>query len=147
MTQDRLIAELMEKASKAPGCVPGFLHPIEGRILMLNTGVRAQVGLKIFGDDLGALQKRAIEAENILRGVRGAAGVASTRVNTKSYLNIDLDREALARWVFKRARCSMSLKPGSAAKRFRRSLKAGGAFRFRSDIEPTIGTISAGSAT
>ena len=98
MTQDRLIAELTEKIAKAPGCVPGFLHPIEGRILMLNTGVRAQVGLKIFGDDLGALQKKAIEAENILRGVRGAAGVASTRVNTKSYLNIDLDREALARW-------------------------------------------------
>jgi copper/silver efflux system protein len=98
VTQESLIAELTEKIARAPGCVPGFLHPIEGRILMLNTGIRAQVGLKIFGDDLGALQKKAIEAENILRGVRGAAGVASVRVNTKSYLNIDLDREALARW-------------------------------------------------
>jgi Cu(I)/Ag(I) efflux system membrane protein CusA/SilA len=98
MTQDRLVAELTEKITKLPGCVPGFLHPIEGRILMLNTGVRAQVGLKIFGDDLGALQKKAAEAERILRGIRGAAGVASTQVNRKSYLNIDLDREALARW-------------------------------------------------
>src|SRR4029078_8214338 len=76
VTQERLIAELTEKAAKAPGYVPGFLHPIEGRILMLNAGIRAQVGLKIFGDDLDALQKKAIEAVHILRGVRGAAGVA-----------------------------------------------------------------------
>jgi Cu(I)/Ag(I) efflux system membrane protein CusA/SilA len=98
MTQDRLLTELTEKIEKAPGCIPGFLHPIEGRILMLNTGIRGQVGLKIFGDDLGAVQKTAINAETILRGVRGAAGVASTRVNSKPYLNVELDRDALARW-------------------------------------------------
>jgi Cu(I)/Ag(I) efflux system membrane protein CusA/SilA len=98
MTQDRLIAELTDKVAKAPGCVPGFLHPIEGRIFMLKSGIRAQIGLKIFGDDLRALQQKATEAEKILRSVPGAAGVTSTRINTKPYLNIDLDREALARW-------------------------------------------------
>jgi Cu(I)/Ag(I) efflux system membrane protein CusA/SilA len=67
---------------------------------MLNTGVRAQVAVKVFGDDLSTLQKKAVEVENVLKQVRGAAGVASTRVDTKSYLNIDLDRESLARWGF-----------------------------------------------
>jgi Cu(I)/Ag(I) efflux system membrane protein CusA/SilA len=98
LTHDRLILELTEKVSSMPGCVPGFLHPIEGRILMLNTGVRAQFALKIFGDDLEALQRKAREAENILRGVRGAAGVASTRVAVKPHLEVALDRDALGSW-------------------------------------------------
>ena len=98
MTQDHLIQELTDRISKAPGFVPGFLHPIEGRILMLNTGVRAQVALKLFGDDLAQLQRKATEVEAVLRSIPGAAGVATPRVDTKSYLNIELDREALARW-------------------------------------------------
>ena len=98
MTQEKLIAELTEKLSQAPGYVPGFLHPIEGRLLMLSTGIRAQVGVKILGTDLEALQKKAFEAEKIIRAIPGAAGVAPSRVQGKPYINIEVDRVAMARY-------------------------------------------------
>jgi len=98
MTQEKLIAELTEKLSQAPGYVPGFLHPIEGRILMLSTGIRAQVGVKILGDNLEALQKKAFEVEKVVREIPGAAGVAPSRLQGKPYLNIELDRVAMARY-------------------------------------------------
>ena len=98
MTQDKLIAELTEKLSQAPGYVPGFLRPIEGRILMLSTGIRAQVGVKILGDNLEALQKKAFEVEKVMRQIPGAAGVAVSRLQGKPYLNIEVDRVAMARY-------------------------------------------------
>ena len=98
MTPEKLVAELTEKLSQAPGYVPGLLHPIEGRLLMLSTGIRAQVGVKIFGDDLTKLQAKALEAAQILREVPGAAGVASSRSQGKPYVNIEVDRLAMARY-------------------------------------------------
>jgi Cu(I)/Ag(I) efflux system membrane protein CusA/SilA len=98
MTQEKLIAELTEKLSQAPGYVPGFLHPIEGRILMLSTGIKAQVGVKILGDDLDALQNKAFEVEKVMREIPGAAGVAPSRLQGKPYINIELDRVAMARY-------------------------------------------------
>lgn len=98
MTQDKLIAELTEKLSQAPGYVPGFLHPIEGRILMLSTGIKAQVGVKVFGNNLDAIQKKAFDVEDVLRGIPGAAGVAVSRAQGKPYLNIKVDRVAMARY-------------------------------------------------
>jgi Cu(I)/Ag(I) efflux system membrane protein CusA/SilA len=98
MTPEKLVAELTEKLSQAPGYVPGFLHPIEGRILMLSTGIRAQVGVKILGDNLDALQNKAFEVEKVMRQIPGAAGVAPSRLQGKPYLNIELDRVAMARY-------------------------------------------------
>ncbi|MEI9961003.1 MAG: efflux RND transporter permease subunit [Limisphaerales bacterium] len=59
-TENGLIAELTEKLSQVPGYVPGFLQPIQNRILMISTGIRAQIGIKILGDNLDALQKKAV---------------------------------------------------------------------------------------
>jgi Cu(I)/Ag(I) efflux system membrane protein CusA/SilA len=98
MTQEKLIAELTEKLKAAPGYVPGFLHPIEGRILMLSTGIRAQVGVKILGDNLDALQKKAFEVEKVIRDIPGAVGVAPSRLQGKPYINIEVDRVAMARY-------------------------------------------------
>lgn len=98
MTSDKLVAELTAKLSQAPGYVPGFLRPIEGRILMLSTGIRAQVGVKILGDNLDALQKKAFEVEKVMREIPGAAGVAPSRAQGKPYLNIVVDRVAMARY-------------------------------------------------
>jgi Cu(I)/Ag(I) efflux system membrane protein CusA/SilA len=98
LTQEKLIAELTAKMSQVPGCVPGFLHPIEGRILMLSTGIRAQVGLKLLGDNLETLQQKALEAEKIIQTIPGAAGVAPSRIQGKPYLEIEVDRVAMARY-------------------------------------------------
>ena len=96
MTKEKLIAELEEKLSKMPGYVPGFLQPIENRILMISTGIRAQVGIKILGDNLDELQKKAFEVERVVRTIPGAVGVAASRTQGKPYLEIEVDRTAMA---------------------------------------------------
>jgi Cu(I)/Ag(I) efflux system membrane protein CusA/SilA len=98
MTKEKLVAELEEKLSQMPGYVPGFLQPIENRILMISTGIRAQVGIKILGDNLDALQQKAFEAERVVRQIPGAVGVAASRTEGKPYLDIEVDRAAMARY-------------------------------------------------
>ena len=98
MTKDKLVAELTAKLIQIPGYVPGFLQPIENRILMLSTGIRAQLGIKIFGNDLDALQQKAFEVEQVVNKIPGATGVAPSRVQGKPYLEITADRTAIARY-------------------------------------------------
>ncbi len=98
MTRQKLVAELTEKLTAVPGYVPGFLQPIENRILMISTGIRAQLGVKILGDNLDALQAKAFEVQRVVESVPGAVGVASSRVQGKPYLEIEVDRPAAARF-------------------------------------------------
>ena len=98
MTREKLVAELSEKLTNVPGYVPGFLQPIEGRVLMISTGIRAQVGVKILGDDLDALQAKAFEVEKVIQKIRGATGIAPSRAQGKPYLEIEVDRTAMARY-------------------------------------------------
>jgi len=98
MTVEKLKAELTEKMKQVPGYVPAFLQPIENRILMLYTGIRAQVGVKIYGDSLEKIQRKAFEIEKIVKSIDGAAGVSASRVQGKPYLNIKVDRQAMARY-------------------------------------------------
>ena len=98
MTREKLVAELEEKLSQMPGYVPGFLQPIENRILMISTGIRAQVGIKILGDNLDALQQKAFEVERVVRQIPGAVGVAASRTEGKPYLDIEVDRTAMGHY-------------------------------------------------
>ncbi len=98
LTKQKLIAELSAKVMNVPGYAPGFLQPIENRVLMTSTGIRAQVGVKIFGDNLDALQQKAFEVERVINQVQGATGVAPSRVQGKPYLEITPDRELLGRY-------------------------------------------------
>lgn len=98
MTVEKLKTELTEKMKQVPGYVPAFLQPIENRILMLYTGIRAQVGVKIYGDNLDAIQRKAFEVEKLINSIEGAAGVSPSRVQGKPYLNIRVDRQAMARY-------------------------------------------------
>jgi Cu(I)/Ag(I) efflux system membrane protein CusA/SilA len=98
MTEDKIVNELVEKLSNVPGYIPGFLQPIQNRILMISTGIRAQVGIKILGDNLDAIQQKAFEVERIVREIPGATGVAASRMQGKPYLNIELNRSAMAHY-------------------------------------------------
>jgi Cu(I)/Ag(I) efflux system membrane protein CusA/SilA len=98
MTVEKLKAELTEKMKLVPGYVPAFLQPIENRILMLYTGIRAQVGVKIYGDNLEKLQQKAFEVERLVKSIPGSAGVSPSRVQGKPYLNVKVDRVAMARY-------------------------------------------------
>lgn len=98
MTVEKLKAELTETMKIVPGYVPAFLQPIENRILMLYTGIRAQVGVKIYGDNLEAIQQKAYEVERVVKQIPGASGVSPSRVQGKPYLNVKVDRRAMARY-------------------------------------------------
>ena len=99
MTLEKLKDEMAQKLMQVPGFVPGgFLQPIENRILMISTGIRAQLGVKILGDNLEALQKKAFEVERLVRTVPGANGVAVSRVVGKPYVEIIPDRKTIARY-------------------------------------------------
>ena len=98
VSKQQLVQELSEKLTQVPGYVPGFLQPIENRILMLSTGIRAHLGVKILGDNLDELQKKAFEVERVVRSVPGAIGVAPSRVQGKPYLEIEVNRLAMARF-------------------------------------------------
>ncbi len=98
MNRQKLVGELTEKLTAVPGYVPGFLQPIENRILMTSTGIRAQLGVKLLGDDLDALQAKAFEVQRLVETVPGAVGVAPSRVQGKPYLEIEIDRPAAARF-------------------------------------------------
>ncbi len=98
MTRQRIVEELTEKLTTVPGYVPGFLQPIENRILMISTGIRAQLGIKLLGDNLDELQAKAYEVEKIVREIPGAAGVAPSRLQGKPYIEISVDRTAMARF-------------------------------------------------
>lgn len=98
MTPEKLREEMLEEMQQFPGFVPAFLQPIENRILMLNTGIRGQVAVKIFGPDLPQLEKLAIDVEQILKKVPGATDVYAERVVGTPYLEISVRRDDAARY-------------------------------------------------
>ena len=98
MTKSQIVADLSAKLMNVPGYAPGFLQPIENRVLMTSTGIRAQVGVKIFGDHLDDLQAKAFEVERVINQVRGATGVAPSRVSGKPYLEIAVRRDLIGRY-------------------------------------------------
>jgi copper/silver efflux system protein len=97
MTIDRLRAEL-GRAVQMPGVSNIWTMPIVNRIDMLTTGVRSEVGVKIFGNDLGALEQIARRVSDVVRQVPGAANVYPEQLTNGQYLNIEIDRAAAARY-------------------------------------------------
>jgi Cu(I)/Ag(I) efflux system membrane protein CusA/SilA len=97
MTLDKLRAE-MGRAVQMPGVSNIWTMPIINRIDMLTTGVRSEVGVKIFGTDLTTLEDAARRVSDVLRQVPGASNVYPEQVTSGQYLNIEIDRAAAARY-------------------------------------------------
>jgi Cu(I)/Ag(I) efflux system membrane protein CusA/SilA len=97
MTLDRLRAE-MGRAVQLPGVSNVWTMPIINRIDMLTTGIRSEVGIKVFGTDLTVLEGLAREIAETVRTVRGATNVYPEQVTSGQYLNIAVDRQAAARY-------------------------------------------------
>lgn len=97
ITKNDIIQELDQKL-QIPGVTNGWTQPIINRINMLNTGVRTDIGLKIFGTNLDTLEHLAIQAEQILKQVQGAADVVAERVQNGYYLDISIKRDAASRF-------------------------------------------------
>jgi copper/silver efflux system protein len=97
MTLDRLRAE-MGRAVQLPGVSNIWTMPIINRIDMLTTGIRSEVGVKIFGTDLNVLEDLARKIADVVRRVPGASNVYPEQVTSGQYLNIEVDRAAAARY-------------------------------------------------
>lgn len=94
------IWEEIVKVSKLPGVTSApKLQPIETRLVMLQTGMRAPMGIKIQGNDLETIEAFGIQLEPLLRETEGvkASAVFADRIIGKPYLVIDIDRSEIAR--------------------------------------------------
>lgn len=92
----------------AAASIPGTtsapkLQPIAARIVMLQSGMRAPMGLKVYGPDLETLEKVALDIEGLLKEVPSIKpeAVLADRIVGKPYLEIDIDRDAIARYGVK----------------------------------------------
>ena len=96
-TWEELIAA-MDGALRLPGTTNAWTMPIKTRIDMLTTGIRTPVGLKIFGPDLGEIQKLGQELEAVLSKIDGTRSVYAERVTGGYYLDFDVRRREAARY-------------------------------------------------
>jgi cobalt-zinc-cadmium resistance protein CzcA len=94
----QLVAEIEAAAEDIAGSGYGISQPIQLRFNELISGVRSDVGVKIFGDDLDVLAQVAGEVQNVLQTVEGAADVRTEQVAGLPVLTVKLDRQALARF-------------------------------------------------
>ncbi len=97
MTRDKLIAE-MDEALRMPGVTNIWTQPIINRIEMLSTGIRSQVGIKVFGNDLKTLESLSRQIADAVKSVPGAADVYPEQIGGSPYIDIDIDRQAAARY-------------------------------------------------
>jgi len=96
--QDDLAAEMKAELADMPGMRMSFLQPIEMRVNEMIAGVRSDVGIKVFGDDLDVLEATAREIEAVVRRIPGAADVTVEQVTGQPVLQVAVDRAALGRY-------------------------------------------------
>jgi Cu(I)/Ag(I) efflux system membrane protein CusA/SilA len=97
MTRESLVAELDEKL-RMPGVTNIWTQPIKNRIDMLSTGIRSQVGIKIFGNDLKTLEDLSRRTAEVVRNVPGAKDVYPEQISGAPYIDIKINRTAAARY-------------------------------------------------
>jgi cobalt-zinc-cadmium resistance protein CzcA len=99
-TQDTIAQEIKNKLQSLLGAQTVMMQPISARVAELSTGVRADVAIKIFGEDIKLLKTKADEVARLAGGIKGAADIKIEKVSGQVYLNINLDRQAIARYGF-----------------------------------------------
>jgi len=97
LTYDELV-KLMDQKMQFPGFQNAWTMPIRARIDMLSTGIRTPVGIKVFGSNLETIQDLGVQIEGILKEVPGTRSVYAERVAGGYFIDIDIRREAIARY-------------------------------------------------
>ncbi|MGI8924593.1 MAG: efflux RND transporter permease subunit [Fimbriimonadales bacterium] len=98
MTKEKIRQEIEHKLEGVPGQGYNFSQPIELRFSELISGVKADIGIKVFGEDLDVLKDKADEIAAVVRAIPGAADVEVEQAEPIPVLQIDIDREAIARY-------------------------------------------------
>ncbi len=97
LTKDAILARLDDKL-QIPGVTNIWTQPIRNRIDMLSTGIRTQIGIKIFGPDLRVIEQKSEEIKNVVRQIPGATDLYAERTTGAPYLEMTVDRAAADRY-------------------------------------------------
>ena len=98
LTKEKLIEEIQNKVeTTVPGQGYGFSQPIQLRFSELIAGVKSDIGIKVFGEDLTTLKQKADEVAEVVRKIPGAQDVQVEQVDDVPVLQISIDRQAIAR--------------------------------------------------
>lgn len=143
-SKDELVEKMRQALADLPGVATSFSQPIALRVDELVSGVKSGIGIKIFGEDLNVLKEKADQVARVLKTVRGAADVNVEKVRGLAYLQIEVDREKIARYGINVADVNEVIETaigGKEATKVYDGLKVFGlAVRFpenaRNDVEP-----------
>lgn len=97
MTKDKIISELNERL-QIPGVTNGWTQPIINRVNMLSTGIRTDVGVKIFGQNLDTIYALGQTIAQALKGIPGVADLYPEQITGGRYLNIHVRKGAIGRY-------------------------------------------------
>lgn len=97
MTPDMLVEEL-DRAVQVPGLANVWVPPIRNRIDMLATGIKSPIGVKVSGEDLGELERVALQVEQAAKNVPGVSSALAERLSGGRYVDVDIDRLEAARY-------------------------------------------------
>ena len=97
-SKDELVEKMREALSELPGVASSFSQPIALRVDELVSGVKSAIGIKIFGEDLDVLKQKGDAVARVLGKINGAADVNVEKVSGLAYLQIEINRDKIARY-------------------------------------------------
>jgi len=97
-TQDDIANAIRDKLKAIPGVQIVMAQPISDRVDEMVSGVRSDVAVKIFGDDLDKLRYLAGQIARVAGGIQGSQDIRIERISGQQYLSIEIDRQAIARY-------------------------------------------------
>ncbi len=123
-TQEELVSAMASVTKDLPGMRAVYTQPIEMRINEMVAGIRSDLGIKLFGENLDVLKDKAAEIERVIKQIRGAADVSTEQITGLPVIRVEVDREALARY-------------GIPARQVLDTIKAMGGITVGEILEPT----------
>ncbi|MDD0812179.1 CusA/CzcA family heavy metal efflux RND transporter [Curvibacter sp. RS43] len=96
-SQDEIDEDIRQRLSTIPGVQIVLSQPISERVDEMVTGVRSQLAIKVFGDELGELKRVSEQVARILKSVSGSRDIRIERLSGQQALTVDIDRKAIAR--------------------------------------------------
>ena len=96
--KEEIVEEIRERLEKIPGAMFSFTQPIALRVDELISGVRSQIAVKVFGEDLQLLHKNGDEIVALLNSIKGARDVRAEQISGLGYLQVEIERQKLARY-------------------------------------------------
>tara|TARA_B100000073_G_scaffold347973_1_gene364320 strand:+ start:949 stop:4080 length:3132 start_codon:yes stop_codon:yes gene_type:complete len=91
--KENIVADIREKLGSIPGVIINIGQPISHRIDFITSGIRAQIAIKIFGDDLNILRQKAAELQNLIKDVEGIADLQMEQQLLIPQVHINFDRD------------------------------------------------------